>query len=59
MLAYAHCLISPQASPSASVCLSIPTPLLSIAAYLVLRQDVRVHKKHKERVLKQYGCGRN
>lgn len=32
--AYAHFL----ASPSASACLSFPTPLLSIAAFLVLRQ---------------------
>lgn len=53
MLAYAHCLTSPQASPSASACLSFPTPLLSLAAYLVLRQYIREHEKHKEHVLKQ------
>lgn len=47
MLAYAHCLISPQANPSASVCLSIPTPLLSIAAYLVLRQVLESTKSIK------------
>lgn len=59
MLAYAHLLTPPQASPSASICLSFPTPLLSIAAFLVLRQYIREHEKHKEYVLKQQGCGRN
>lgn len=59
MLPCAHLLALAQASPPVSACLSFPSPLLSTAAFLVQNQRTREHGKHKERVLKQQGCGRN
>lgn len=53
MLACTCFLTPPQANPSASGCLAFPTPLLSAAAFLVLRQYIREQEKHKEYLLKQ------
>lgn len=59
MLAYAHCLIFTTGKP---LCFSLPQyphPFAQHSSLLGTETSVREHKKHKEHVLKQYGCGRN